>query len=130
ADGRIHELTAEKNGAGFFRAITVSLGCFGIIPAIRIKTLPAFRLHRTEWCTTTRKCLEHLDDLVAQNRNFDFCWYPRSDRVKLRLLNVEGTRWTAPAYAKKVEDRSGPAIEMLPKERDLKFEEMEYAVPV
>lgn len=129
ADGEIREFTEEKQGKDFFDAMRVSLGSFGIMTSMRLKLLPAFRLERKEWCTHTDDCIEHLDELIHENRNFDFYWYPRSDEVKLRILNEPGKGTRQLKYATCVEEKSGWAIEVLPKERDLKFDEMEYSVP-
>jgi FAD/FMN-containing dehydrogenase len=130
SDGTAREFTEEKDGKDFFDALRVSLGSFGIMTSMRLKLLPAFELERKEWCTHTDYCLENLDQLKDENRNFDFYWYPRSDLVKLRILNEPGKGMQKLDYAECVEDNSGFAIDVLPKERDLKFDEMEYALPL
>lgn len=113
----------------FVRAARVSLGTLGIFTALRLRLLPAYDLRRQEWCTTNDQCRIHLEELIAENRNFDFYWYPRSDTVKLRTWNRPGEGPRDLPYAKVVEDRTGPAHRMLPKHRGLKFHEMEYALP-
>jgi FAD/FMN-containing dehydrogenase len=130
SDGQIREFTEEKDGKEFFDALRVSLGTFGIMLKMKLKLLPAFKLERKEWCTHTDNCLENLDQLIEENRNFDFYWYPRSDLVKLRILNEPGKGSQELSYAQLAEEKSGWAIDVLPKERDLKFDEMEYALPV
>lgn len=130
ADGQIREFTEEKDGKEFFDAIRTSMGTFGIMTKMKIKLLPSYKLLRKEWCTHTDNCLENLDELVRENRNFDFYWYPRSDLVKIRILNEPGNGQQQLDYAQCVEENSGYAIEVLPKERDLKFDEIEYALPV
>ncbi len=129
ANGQIREYTEEKHGKDFFDAMRVSLGTFGIMTSMRLKLLPAFKLERKEWCTHTDDCMENLQELKERNRNFDFYWYPRSDLVKLRILNEPGQGMQKLPYARLVEEYSGWAIDVLPKERDLKFDEMEYALP-
>jgi FAD/FMN-containing dehydrogenase len=129
ADGQIREFTEEKEGKEFFDALRVSLGTFGIMLKMKLKLLPAFKLERRELCTNTDHCLENLDQLVEENRNFDFYWYPRSDLVKLRILNEPGEGTRELPYAQLIEEKAGWAIDVLPKERDLKFDEMEYALP-
>jgi FAD/FMN-containing dehydrogenase len=130
SDGEIREFTEEKDGREFFDAMRVSLGSMGIMTSMRLKLLPAFKLERKEWCTHTENCLDNLEDLIQENRNFDFYWYPRNDEVKLRIMNEPGKGTQKISYAYCVEERSGWAIDVLPKERDLKFDEMEYALPV
>lgn len=129
ADGSVREFTEEKDGREFFNALRVSLGTFGIMTQMRLKLLPSFSLERKEWCAYTDQCLYHLDELVNENRNFDFYWYPRNDFVKLRTLNEPGKNDREPAYAKLVKHQSGEAVDILPRQRQLKFDEMEYALP-
>jgi FAD/FMN-containing dehydrogenase len=126
--GEINEYSIE-NEPDALRALRVSLGSAGIFTEIRLQLVPAFQLHRQEWCTHIDDCLNHLDALMAQNRNFDFYWYPRSDEAKLRTLNVPGEEPDTPPYAKLVKENTGWSNEVLPRQRVLKFDEMEYALP-
>ncbi len=130
ADGQIREYTEEEQGKDFFDAMRVSLGTFGIMTSMRLKLLQAFKLERREWCTHTENCMENMGELMESNRNFDFYWYPRSDLVKLRILNEPGQGMQKLSYATLAEEKSGWAIDVLPKERDLKFDEMEYSLPI
>ena len=128
ANGDIVEYSFE-NDPQFLRAARVALGSLGIFTAIRLRLLPAFQLRRREWCTHIDETLVHLDELIATNRNFDFYWYPRSDLSKLRTWNPPGEGPDRIPDAECVEDKVGWSDEMLPKIRDVKFEEMEYALP-
>lgn len=128
AEGEVMVFSIEDDPE-FVRAARVSLGTLGIFTALRLRLLPAYDLHRQEWCTTNDRCRTHIEELAAENRNFDFYWYPRSDTVKLRTWNRPGEEPGDIPYAKNVEDRTGPAHRMLSKTRGLKFDEMEYALP-
>jgi FAD/FMN-containing dehydrogenase len=112
------------------RAARVSLGCLGILTAVTIRTLPAYRLHRQEWCASTEACLEHLDEMMDANRNFDFYWYPRRDEVKLRTWNHPEERPDEPAFATLVKEMRGWAKDVLATEQPLRFHEMEYGLPL
>lgn len=127
AAGEVKQFSLEDDPE-FTRAAQVSLGTLGIFTALRLRLAPAFRLHRQEWCAYTKDCLEHLNELIEGNRNFDFYWYPRSDVVKLRTLNLPGEDMEIP-FARRVIDMIGWSNEVLPKERTLKFDEMEYFIP-
>jgi FAD/FMN-containing dehydrogenase len=129
ADGSLHEYTEEADGKDFFDAMRLSLGSLGIMTAMKLKLVPAFKLERREWCTHIDDCMDNLEGLIAENRNFDFYWYPRNDLAKLRILNEPGRGMQHLKYAQLVEEKTGWAIDVLPKERDLKFDEMEYALP-
>ncbi len=110
-------------------AARVSLGVIGILTRVQLQLLPAYRLHRQEWCTHIDDCLAHLDQLIAENRNFDFYWYPRSDEAKLRTLNVPEQAPRDIPFAKRVKEKIGWSSEVLSRVRELPFDEMEYALP-
>jgi FAD/FMN-containing dehydrogenase len=128
ASGEITEFSLEED-PDLTRAAQVSLGALGIYTALTLRLLPAYRLHRREWCTTADRCFAHIGDLAERHRNFDFYWYPRSDRVKLRTMDPPGDAPESIPYARLVEDRTGWSSEVIAKVRTLRFDEMEYAVP-
>jgi FAD/FMN-containing dehydrogenase len=126
--GEIREFRAEDD-PDFFRAARVSLGALGIFTSLRMRMLPAYQLHRQEWCTHIEECLKHLDRIMDENRNCDFYWYPRSDLVKIRTLNIPGQGSADLPFARCVQDVTGWMGDVLPKQRDLRFDEMEYWLP-
>jgi FAD/FMN-containing dehydrogenase len=109
-------------------AFRVSLGAVGILTEVRLQLVEAHELHRYEWCSQIDDMLPHLDELIEQNRCFDFYWYPRSDRVKLRTINLEDRPACLP-YAAKVERTEDWSHRVIAQRRRLKFEEMEFALP-
>jgi FAD/FMN-containing dehydrogenase len=127
AQGEIVDYSIEDD-PDFTQAARVSLGTLGIFTEIRLGLLPAFKLYRREWCTDVNSCMENLDELIHNNRNFDFYWYPRSDEIKLRTMNEENKPNSLP-YAKCVREEEGWSAEILPRKRVLKFDEMEYSLP-
>jgi FAD/FMN-containing dehydrogenase len=120
-----------EDDAGLLRAARVSLGALGIMTQLRLQLVPAYTLQRREYCTTTDAFWAHLDELMAENRGCDFYWYPRSDEVKLRLLNPPGGGTAHLPYARLVTDDRGPAHQLIPRHSHLPypFDEMEYAIP-
>jgi FAD/FMN-containing dehydrogenase len=126
--GEVVELSVEQDRE-LVAAARVALGTLGIFTELRVKLEPAFRLHRREWCTDVERCMTHLDELVATNRNFDFYWYPRSDEIKLRTMNVPDTGLVTLPFARCVRDVNGWSHEVLPRTRHLRFDEVEYALP-
>lgn len=127
--GEIVEFPMERDSE-FVLAARVALGALGIFTALRLRLVPAFRLHRREWCAHIEDCLADLDRLIEENRNFDFYWYPRSDEAKLRTLNFpeEDQKTTIP-YARCVKEMSGWSGEVIPRQRELRFDEIEFFFP-
>jgi FAD/FMN-containing dehydrogenase len=128
--GEVIEVEGERD-PDLIRGARVSLGALGIWTELRLQLAERYELERAEWCTTIRECLPRLDQFGEENRNFDFYWYPRSDEVKLRCLNPPGATPDYSAFARRVENRTGPPHDVIPKHSDIesRFEEMEYALP-
>jgi FAD/FMN-containing dehydrogenase len=126
-EGRLHEFAVETN-AEEICSLRVSLGALGLFTELRLQLEPTQWLYRREWCSQIDDFLPHLDAVFAENRHVDFYWYPRSDRVKLRIVNpFDGPQQLS--YAKCVERQEGWTHEVIAQRRDLKFEETEYALP-
>jgi FAD/FMN-containing dehydrogenase len=130
-DGRAqrHTYTLEEH-PDMIRALRVSLGSLGFFTEVCLKTEPAEKHYRREFCTHITLCLEHLDELISQNEMFDFYWYPRNDMAKLRICNQLDSGMQEIPFATKVKDVTGWLPDILPNKRTLKYEEMEYAIPL
>lgn len=130
ADGKTHDV----DGGELLRAVRVSLGVLGVFTELRMRVVPAFRLHRREWCVHIEDCLERLDELIARNRNFDCYWHPRRDEAQLRTMNIPGTDpddlfAELPAREGVRHDYEDRSYRVIPNSRGMKFEEMEYMLP-
>ncbi|MQX45125.1 D-arabinono-1,4-lactone oxidase [Sinorhizobium medicae] len=130
ARGEITTFGVEED-LDFVRALRVSFGTLGILTSATLQLEPLHDLRRQEWCLGFEPCMEALDRLSRENRNFDFYWYPRSDEVKIRCLNPPGEEKTYGAFARLAKDETGPPHEVIPQHSDLpyRFEEMEYSMP-
>ena len=112
------------------RAAQVSLGALGIFTSMTLRVQPAFDLHRLNWMTHIDWVMENFDELIEQNRSLDFYWYPRNDLAQVRMLNEPGNEPDlVPDGILKLEE-TGPSYEIIPNDRALKFEEMEYMLPL
>jgi FAD/FMN-containing dehydrogenase len=119
----------QRDHPDIMKALRVSLGAFGVFTEIDIKILPLFKLHRLEVCTDLDTCLDHFDQLATENRNVDFYWYPRRDETKIRILNEPGDGKPKLTFKHtRKNDEVGWAGDMLPRNRDLKFDETEFAL--
>ncbi len=116
------------NHPEIMRALRVSLGSCGIFLKMKLQLQDSYILQRKEWCITVDQCLKNLNDYKL-NRNFDFYWYPRTDKIKIRIMNEEGVNMPDIPFGSLEMESIGPGHEILPRDRALKFDEMEYALP-
>ncbi|WP_026731107.1 D-arabinono-1,4-lactone oxidase [Fischerella sp. PCC 9605] len=127
--GEIVECSLEQNPE-LLRAARVSMGTLGIFTAVKLRLLPAYKLHRQEWCTHIDDCLANLDWLMEENRNFAFYWYPRRDEARIRIWNLPGQGSTDLSFARLDKEWSGWSGEVLPTPQELRYDESEYSLPV
>lgn len=120
---------AADDDGDLLRAAQVSMGALGVLSALTLRVEPAHRLHRLNWCTTIDWVLDHFDELVRRNRHFDFYWYPRSDMAQVRTMNLPGEEPDLVPPGDVHADETGPSHEVIPNQRDLRYEEMEHMVP-
>ncbi|MEG9326765.1 D-arabinono-1,4-lactone oxidase [Salinimicrobium catena] len=126
--GEIIEVSQMKDPQ-MIKALQVALGSCGVFLKMRLQLQPVYNLHRKEWCIPLEKCLENLEELQNNNRNFDFYWYPRTDLCKIRVMNEEDHKMPEVPYGNLEMEQQGHSHEILPRSRHLKFDEMEYALP-
>jgi FAD/FMN-containing dehydrogenase len=112
------------------RALRVSLGVLGIVTALRLRLVPAFRLRKRQWCARTDDCVLHFAALATAHRHVDFYWYPRSDEVKIRTMDPADDAPADVPFARLLGEEIGWSNEVIPNTRQLRFEEMEYALPL
>ena len=130
ADGEVREVSFEQD-PDFIRALRVSFGTLGVFSSMRLQLEPIYDLHRQEWCCQIDDCLSRLDEISRENRNFGLYWYPRCDEANLRCLNLPGNEPDYVAFARLIDDQTGPSHMVIPKHSNMphRFEEMEYALP-
>jgi FAD/FMN-containing dehydrogenase len=126
ADGSLRVLRAEDD-AETLAAARVSLGALGVVSAVRIDCVPAVRLHERTERMPIEACLGSLAERIAATRHFEFFWYPARDFAETKAL--EPTGLPPDAVAGRKYERIGWSHEVLPSVRELRFVEMEYAVP-
>jgi FAD/FMN-containing dehydrogenase len=129
ADGSVREFDQTREPE-LVQAVRTSLGVLGIFSEVRLGLMPATRLRRREWCCHVDECLTRLDELIEAHRSFDFYWYPRRDEVKLRTVNFAESPEEKLPFATLLEEQIGWLDEVVAQERRLKFEEIEYALPI
>ncbi len=83
ADGSILELDQESDPDAW-RAARVSLGALGVVSALTLRVVPAFRLRAHDGPMPLDRALEQLDALVAEHDHFELYWFPYAEQALLR----------------------------------------------
>ncbi len=87
ADGEAHWCDAGTN-ADLYQAQRLSLGLFGIATEIEVAVVPAFhlaeRIEKRRWAEVR----ESYEELTRQHRHIEFWFFPHSDQVILKTLDL------------------------------------------
>ena len=83
ADGTVVTVD-EQSDPDAWRAARVSLGALGIVTALTIQTVPAFRLRGVDGPAPFEQTLDALTELPEQHDHFEMYWFPYSDSVLTR----------------------------------------------
>ena len=159
ADGEAHWCDADTN-ADLYQAQRLSLGLFGVATEIEVAVVPAFhlaeRIEKRRW----EEIRESYDELAERHRHIEYWFFPHSDHVILKTLDLcdpcdppptttdmEETTFRrildisarlpflTPALQRLMMKsgisgrRRGPAHNIFPSDRTIRFEEMEYEMP-
>lgn len=113
-------------------AARVALGLLGVMTTIEMAVVPAYGLHERNTKEAVETCLERFETRLGEHRHHEFWWVPRLDVCIAKTLDEIPT----PADPRLDElpfgeegERWGASWQVFPSVRDLKFNEMEYAVP-
>lgn len=114
-------------------AARVAMGMLGVMTAIELAVVPSYGLHERNHLEGVEHCLEQLQARLGAHRHHEFWWVPRVDRCIAKTLDPIAV----PAQPRLDEipfgeagERLGASWQIFPSTRDLKFNEMEYAVPM
>lgn len=158
ADGSIVDCDTTTNPE-LFQAQRLSLGLLGIATRARIAVIPALHLEERIERRPLAEVLERLPELAAATRHMEFFLFPYADTVSLKTLHPTEPASLSQGddddrvfqaccdFAAKVprsvpmiqrtlarimgaSHRVGPAWQIFPSERTVRFEEMEYELPV
>ena len=83
ADGTLVTVGPD-NDPDAWRAARVSLGALGVITAVTLQTVPAFRLCGVDGPAPLDQTLEQIDELAAGHDHFELYWFPYSKNALLR----------------------------------------------
>jgi L-gulono-1,4-lactone dehydrogenase len=101
ADGSMLTVDAESDPDAW-RAARVSLGALGVVTAMTLEVVPAFRLRGVDGPQPLDEALARLDEHVAGHDHFELYWFPYSELALLRrndrTLQAPTRRSAARAY--------------------------------
>lgn len=162
---------SENENPEIFAAGRVSMGTLGLMPEITVKVLPAYKLAEHNFALPIAELFDKLESLVADNRHFEFFWFPYAESAVCKSLNPTEAEAPEPRSAEEMCARGegenfdmrvfagineflpytpfllkashklfsrlmpGPekvrwSYEIFPSPRNVRFNEMEYAVPL
>lgn len=78
----------EQDHPDEMNAVRVSLGALGIVVKMTLKVQPAYKLHAKQYRLAIPDLEAGLDTLLADNRHFEFFWFPRTESVVAKTLNI------------------------------------------
>jgi len=83
ADGSSLEISASDDRAGL-AAARIGLGALGVVYAVTVRTVPAYRLDRVDRPRPLDDVLGRLDELNATNDHFEFYVFPHTHTALCR----------------------------------------------
>lgn len=87
ANGESVDASADTN-TDIYNAGRVSLGTLGILTELTLQCVPAYALKETGGRIAVSDVFAQMDTLVADNRHFEFFWFPFADDVLVKFLNT------------------------------------------
>lgn len=87
ADGSLVACSADEE-PGLFRAAQVGLGALGVVIAVELQCVPAFRLHARESGESLTGVLSGIQELADGHDHVDMHWFPHTDRVLVKRNDV------------------------------------------
>jgi len=70
-----------------FKAAQLSLGTLGVIAKVKLRVVPAKRLHYQGQRKKLADCLANLEQYRQENSHFEFLWIPYTGGVQAKFLN-------------------------------------------
>ena len=130
--GRIRDIHMDDDPETT-RALQTSLGALGVLTEVKLRLVPAFRLHERTFIAPFDQAIEQLDELVDGHRHCEFFWVSDRDACLFKTLVPTDDPEDREEYAdetKLVGERVGPSGRIFTSLRNTRFNEIEYAVPI
>ena len=86
ATGELLECSPERN-PDIFKAAQVSLGTLGVIAKVKLRVVPAKRLHFKSYRERLSDCLTNLEHYNQEHSHFEIFWFPHTPWVQAKFLH-------------------------------------------
>jgi FAD-linked oxidoreductase len=86
ATGELLECSPERN-ADLFKAAQVSLGALGVIAKVKLRVVPAKRLHFKSYRERLSDCLTNLEHYNQEHSHFEIFWFPHTPWTQVKFLD-------------------------------------------
>lgn len=86
ADGSV-VTCSEREHPEIFKAAQVSLGALGVVARVKLGVIERYKLKLVKGKAHLDDVLVSLEGLKADNRHFEFFWFPHTDQVATKFLN-------------------------------------------
>ncbi len=95
--------SAQQN-TELFKAAQISLGALGVITQVKLKLAPSYKLKYESRRSSLQTCLHDWDRHNAETRNFEFYWFPHSDKVQMKFMNQSDEPSSGGGWLKQAND--------------------------
>ncbi len=117
----------EASKPELWRAAQLNLGALGLVTRLQLTVCEAFRLRESSWTASYSEIAESLGTRPAQSRHFEFFWFPLTDQVVAKSIDITDDQAEYPTAVEG--SRVGWSYEVFPNSRLWLHTEMEYSVP-
>lgn len=85
ASGEVMEISEDKD---LFKAAQISLGSLGVIAKAKLRLMDSYKLKYVRKRIGLEECLNNVKSLRENNRHFEAFWFPYTDVVQIKELNI------------------------------------------
>jgi FAD-linked oxidoreductase len=104
ANGEIIHCSRDEN-PDVFDAGRTSIGSLGVMAEIAMHVRPIYKLAEKDFLLPIDQLWDQLESLIANNRHFEFFWFPYSDVAVCKTLNESDKTVPEPRSAEYLRDR-------------------------
>lgn len=79
---------SKYENSKLFKCMQISLGALGIVTEITLNCVPNYKLKCDKYSEKLSEVLANIVDYNANNRNFEFYWFPYTDTVQTKYSNI------------------------------------------